>query len=176
MNPMTIEERLRALEDREAIRELRAQYCALVDDGRYDELVDRLFAADASCDFRAADDSLEPMISRGREEIRRFFKEQVDVLLRDMSHTVHNHRITLDGDEARGDCAFELTAIDATNGGEIVGAGRYLDRYRRIDGTWRFAERNARMVYIAPAAGWARRRFVATLPHRTARRAGGSAP
>jgi hypothetical protein len=40
----TEEDRLQALEDREAIRELQAAYCFLVDDGRFDELVDGCFA------------------------------------------------------------------------------------------------------------------------------------
>ena len=53
--PEDLEARLRALEDREAIRELRATYCFLVDDGRFDELVDGCFTDDARCDFGATD-------------------------------------------------------------------------------------------------------------------------
>ena len=63
--PENLEARLRALEDREAIRELRATYCFLVDDGRFDELVDDWFTADALCEFRAVDGSFEPMRAQG---------------------------------------------------------------------------------------------------------------
>jgi len=157
-------ERLAQLEDRVRIEELRADYCFLVDDGRYDELVDTRFAPDAVCDFRARSNAVEPMISRGREEIRTFFKQLVDVLLKQMCHTVHNHRIAIDGDRASGDCYFELTAVDGTNGEAVVGTGRYVDRYRRVGGLWLFEERKADLFHIAPLGeGWAKRPFVAAL-------------
>jgi len=157
-------ERLAHLEDRVRIEELRADYCFLVDDGRYDELVDTRFAPDALCDFRARNTSIEPMISRGREEIRVFFKQQVDLLLKQMCHTVHNHRVTLDGDRASGDCYFELTAVDGINGDAVVGTGRYIDRYRRVGGLWLFEERKADLFHIAPLGeGWAKRPFVTSL-------------
>jgi ketosteroid isomerase-like protein len=158
------EDRLREIEDREKIRELCASYCFLVDDGSFDELVDTCFTADACCDFRSVDDSTAPLVAKGHEEIRAFFKNAVTALLRDMHHTVHNHRITVDGDIASGECYFELTAIDATNDDPVVGAGRYLDRYRRVDDGWRFEERKAQLSYISPLAeGWAKRRFLASL-------------
>jgi ketosteroid isomerase-like protein len=159
-----LEERMRRIEDREAIRELRATYCFLVDDGRGDELVDDHFTEDACCDFRAARGDITPLVSKGREEVRHFFTQVVPALLRDMSHTVHNHRITLDGDRASGECYFELTATEGSTGDAVVGAGRYLDRYRRVDGEWRFEERNARIFHIARfAEGWARQPFLPAL-------------
>jgi len=159
-----LEQRVKALEDREAIRELCATYCFLVDDGSFDALVERCFTADALCDFRSTDGSLGPLVSRGTEELRIFFGQVVAGLLRGMAHTVHNLRIELEGDTARGDCYFELTAESAVDGEPLVGSGRYLDRYRRVDGTWRFAERQARIAYIAPLLeGWAKRRFSAAL-------------
>jgi ketosteroid isomerase-like protein len=160
----TIEQRLRVLEDREQIRELRATYCFLVDDERFDELVDRCFTDDACCDFRATDGSIQPLAPRGRDEVRAFFAQAVPALLSNMSHTIHNHRIAVNGDEASGDCYFELTAIDRATGTEVVGAGRYIDRYRRVNGRWRFAERRADMFYITSLAeGWSKRRFLAAL-------------
>ena len=157
----TVENRLQALEDREKIKELCATYCFLVDDGRFDELADRHFTEDASCDFRAVDANATSVLSRGREEIRSFFKSVVAVLLRNMCHTVHNHRISIAGDHASGDCYFEMTATDATSGDAVVGAGRYVDRYRRVDGEWLFAERRAEIWYITPLSeGWARQRFI----------------
>lgn len=158
----SVETRLRMLEDRERIRELRATYCFLVDDERFDELADRCFTEDAVCDFRPTDASFPPMVSEGRDAVRGFFSNAVPSLLRHMSHTVHNHRISIDGDEASGDCYFELTALHAASGEELVGAGRYVDRYRRVGGQWRFAARRADLWFIAPLAeGWGKRRFVA---------------
>lgn len=159
-----LKRRLRALEDREQIRELRATYCFLVDDGRFDELVDDCFTEDARCDFRSAGGDVGPFVSEGREEVRAFFGQVVASMLRGMSHTVHNHRIAIDGDRAAGDCYFELTAEDPGSGAAVVGAGRYLDRYRRSDGRWRFEERKAVIVHMAPLAeGWVKRPFLATM-------------
>lgn len=160
----TIEERLRILEDREAICELRANYCFLVDDGRFDELVDRFFTEDVACDFRSADGELSFFVAQGRENVRPFFTVTVPDLLEEMSHTVHNHRIQVEGDHAAGDCYFELTAIHRASRDEVVGAGRYVDRYRRTQSGWRFAARRAEILFIAPMfEGWRKRRFVAGL-------------
>lgn len=155
-----LKDRVRALEDREAIRELRSHYCFLVDEGRFDELVDRHFTEDAACDFGRPDS--EPFfVGRGRENIRPFFAKTVPSLLRSMSHTVHNHRIVLDGDQASGDCYFELTATHQESGDPIVGGGRYMDRYRRTPDGWRFQERRAEILFMAPLLeGWERRRFI----------------
>ncbi|HEY9158931.1 nuclear transport factor 2 family protein [Candidatus Binatus sp.] len=160
----SIEQRLRILEDREQIRELAATYCFLVDDGRFDELVERCFTEDACCDFRGAGGGMTPAVSRGRAELRNFFTAVVPAALRDMAHTVHNHRVSIDGDRASGDCYFELTAIDRISGEAVVGAGRYIDRYRRDAGAWRFEMRNAAIFFIAPLReGWAKQRFLSTL-------------
>jgi len=156
--------RLQALEDRERLRELQATYCFLVDDRRFDELVDEHFTEDARCDFRDTKGRVGPLVSCGREEIRVFFTNVVGTLLEDMCHTVHNERIVLAGNSASAECYFELTAIHPATGDGVVGAGRYVDRYRRVDGRWRFAERNARILYMAPLAeGWAKRAFLRAL-------------
>lgn len=152
---MELEQRIRRLEDRAAIIELTSTYCFLVDDGRFDELVDNWFAADAVCDFRSRTGGGQPMISEGREAVRRFFKEVVAGTLREMTHTTHNHRVVIEGDRASGDCYFELTARNTGTSEAMVGAGRYSDRYVRVSGRWRFLERNADIFYIVPLSrGW----------------------
>ena len=157
-----VRRRLQRLEDRERIRELQATYCFLVDDRRFDELVDQWFTEDARCDFRDRSGAMTRLVSNGRSEIRTFFTQVVDVLLQDMCHTVHNERIAIDGDAATGECYFELTAKHGDEA--VVGAGRYVDRYRRVGETWRFSERNAIIFYIAPLAeGWVRRPLVRVL-------------
>jgi ketosteroid isomerase-like protein len=160
----TIADRLQCLEDREAIRELQATYCFLVDDGRFEELVQRWFTEDARCDFRDVAAAMPPFVSSGRTEILAFFTGVVAVLLQDMCHTVHNQRIVVDGDAAGGECYFELTARQPATGEAVVSAGRYIDRYRRVDGGWRFCERAAHIFYMAPLAeGWVRRPLLRAL-------------
>ena len=72
--------RVQRLEDRAAICELQATYCFLVDDGRFDELVDRWFTADARCDFRDTRGAVTPMVSTGHAEIRTFFIQPEGVI------------------------------------------------------------------------------------------------
>jgi len=159
-----IRRRLRLLEDREQIRELQATYCFLVDDGRFDELVGTCFTDDARCDFRDSKGLISPLVSTGHKEILAFFTGVVAVLLHDMCHTVHNERIAVEGDTASASCYFELTAKHPATGDCVVGAGRYEDRYRRVDGAWRFAERNARILHMAPLAeGWVKRPLLRAL-------------
>jgi ketosteroid isomerase-like protein len=160
----SLKDRVRLLEDREKIRELRANYCFLVDDGRFDELVERYFTKDAHCDFRARSGAMTPLVAKGRAEVHAFFSQLVPTMLSDMCHTVHNHRIEIEGDRAWGDCYFELTATERSSGEAVMGTGRYIDRYRRIGNAWLFEQRNAEIFHIAPySEGWARQPFLASL-------------
>ena len=156
--------RLELLEDREKIRELQATYCFLVDDGRFDELVETCFAENARCDFHDTRGFIAPAVSNGRTEILAFFKQVVGVLLHEMSHTVHNERIRIDGDTASADCYFELTATHPATGEAVVGAGRYIDRYCRVGSRWLFTEREARIGHMGPLDdGWVKRPFLQAL-------------
>ena len=156
--------RLRMVEDRQQIEELRATYCFLVDDGRFDELVDSCFTEDASCDFRAVrGGGALAVVAKGRDELRKFFSQLVPSMLHDMCHMIHNHRIAIDADRASGDCYFEVTGKSPATGEAIIGAGRYIDRYRRVDNRWRIEQRNAEIFYLAPLAdGWVKRPFIGT--------------
>ena len=152
---LNLESRIQLLEDREQIRELRATYCFLVDDGRFEELVETCFTQDAVCDFRYRQGLPEPLVSSGRAGILAFFRDMVAKTLSDMSHTVQNHRIQIVGEQGAGDCYFELTAMDAASGAAMTGAGRYIDCYRRVQGVWQISERNADIFHIVPlASGW----------------------
>jgi len=156
--------RLERLENREKIRELQATYCFLVDDGRFGDLVATCFAEDARCDFRDTKGVIAPFVSSGRTEILAFFENVVAALLADMSHTVHNERIRVDGDTAEAECYFEVTAKHPPTGDAIVGAGRYIDRYRRAGDKWVFTERRAEIAHMAPLAeGWVHRPLLRAL-------------
>lgn len=155
---------LRDLLAREEIKELRATYCFLVDERKFAELVAKCFTEDAGIDFRAADASLPPFVGKGRAELLNFFSGIVGTLFSFMVHTVHNHRIVLAGEEASGDCYFEFTGVERATSSEVVGTGRYVDRYCRQDGTWRISHRRADIFYMtALKEGWANRRFLEAL-------------
>ena len=47
------------------------------------------------------------------------------------------------------------------SGEGVSGSGRYEDRYRRVDGTWRIAERKTRLEYVAAGERWDGARAIA---------------
>ncbi len=161
---LTLEDRIKLMEDREQIRELAAAYCFLIDDGRFDELVDRCFTADAYCDYRGVRGGLAPIVARGSAEIRSVLTAVLPGLLSEMVHTIHNHRIVIEGERASGDLYFRMTAIDCATGDDVIAAGRYFDRYRRVGGQWRIEARHARIFFIAPVKqGWSKQRYLSSL-------------
>ena len=59
-------------------------------------------------------------------------------------HRVHNQVVSIDGDTAEGETystADHLSAADGTHT-ILTWAIRYQDRWRRVDGAWRFSRRS----------------------------------
>ena len=144
-----LERRVRRLEDREDIRALRDSYHACINDGRYDD-IGALFTKDAVVvlDYLARYEGRAAIDAgfRAMGERERFFIKQF----------IHSHRITLD--DADDDAATGSAYLDARYGRYGVSymvAGRYDDRYRRVDGVWLFARMDAVLYYTVPAGvGW----------------------
>lgn len=55
-------------------------------------------------------------------------------------HWTNNHVVDGDGDEATHSCYLNL--IQTKDGGSSIVTGRYDDKLRKVDGQWRFTERN----------------------------------
>lgn len=89
-------DRVRRLEDLEAIRALDAAYCRLLDSGSWDALVG-LFTPDG--------EFVGLSTARGRGELRTFFAGLADGGLTAFWHHVTNLEIELDGDRAHV-CSF----------------------------------------------------------------------
>jgi hypothetical protein len=64
---------------------------------------------------------------------------------------VHNHVIDLDGDSATGTVYLDLRS--RMDGRDLMAAGYYADRYRRVDGRWLFAHRDLTMVSFRAVSG-----------------------
>lgn len=102
---------------------------------RADEAIMRsTFHDDARMDtgFAAAaiDDYVPAILNRTRS------------LYRTMCHYVSNERYEIAGDHARGECyvtVFALTRDDPVQ--EVTSGGRYLDRFARRGGVWKFTSR-----------------------------------
>jgi len=106
----TLEERVQAIEDREAIRELTARYCQLVVSGQSLEVAD-LFTEDGVMEFGEN-------VTRGREALKATYREAVSDL--HPIPTVHNHLIELDSFNLRAEFLFHRVGIAGERaGGEV---------------------------------------------------------
>lgn len=128
----------RPADDEESIRGLIVAYAERLDAGDLDGVAD-LFA---DAEFRSARGGT-PLV--GRDAVRRMY-EPVRLYEGGVPRTMHvlgNIEVQLDagGESATASCAF--TVLQAVTPGALgpVLAGRYQDRFRRVDGAWRFAER-----------------------------------
>lgn len=63
--------------------------------------------------------------------------------LRSMQHHITTVNFAIDGDRAEGEIYSIATHTFAAKHGEteVIVGGRYLDKYQKRDGTWRFLER-----------------------------------
>jgi uncharacterized protein (TIGR02246 family) len=149
-----IETRLQALEDAEAIRNLKARYAALCDDNYNADEIAALFAEDATWD--------SPGLGRfeGREAIRGFFRTAADIF----SFAIHyslNGQIHVDGDDAEGQWYLFMPCTLADGNRAMWRASIDHERYRRVDGRWLFSEKRSQPVMNVPFKdGWTGRRFI----------------
>ena len=81
------------------------------------------------------------------------FLEKSFPYMRYSGHHICNHLIAVDGDEAEGELyALAYHVIPDGKGGwqEDLMAVRYIDRYRKEEGRWKFAKRIVSYDYKAP--------------------------
>lgn len=134
-----LEARLRAVEDRQAIAELRAHYCHVLDARDWDALAE-LFTEDG--EFRGL------AHVTGRAAIHTFFSTTVQNLAEGFWHFCTNATVQLDGDTATGRTSMQYLSVK--KGVSYVSAGHYDDDLRREDGVWRFRSRRITFYYFAP--------------------------
>ena len=145
MGDDTIESRIRELEDREAIRDLARRYAHCVWQKDVEGAID-LFTEDGEMDTG------EREIIRGREALLATYRDMVGDA--QFQPFVHNHVVDIAGDEATGTCYLDLRST--SEGRSMIGSGYYEDRYKRVDGAWKFHSRKLVLSYLVPLAqGWA---------------------
>ncbi len=143
---MTLDQRIRRLEDIEAIRRLRNRYHSCLNESRFDQ-VRALFIDDAVVElgYLARYEGIEA-IDRGfraMAERERFFIKQY----------IHGHTVTVDGD--RGTGFSYLEARYGRQGTSYLVSGKYDDIYVRQDGKWLFKSMVCEFFYTVPAGvGW----------------------
>jgi len=148
-----LERRLQALEDAEAIRNLKARYAALCDQQYDADRIAVLFTEDALWD--------SPGLGRfeGREAIRNFFRGASKIF----SFAIHyslNGQIEVDGDTARARWYLFMPCTVAAGNRAMWRASIDHETYARVDGAWMFATKRSEPLMNVPfETGWAPARF-----------------
>ncbi|GAB3348386.1 nuclear transport factor 2 family protein [Amycolatopsis echigonensis] len=147
---MSLEERVRRMEDLHALQQLRARYCQYLDDGRWKELVE-LFTRDGAFVGLSA--------VRGHAELLDFFPGLQKGSLSSWWHFSANETLELAGDTATGETWLLQPCV--VDGRAQLAAGRYADRMVRAENEgWLFDERKVTFFWWSDLAeGWDAGRF-----------------
>lgn len=144
-----MERRLQALEDAEAIRNLKAAYAAHCDNNYDADAIAAQFTQDAIWE--------SPALGRyeGREAIRDFFKGAAGIF----SFAIHyslNGQIHVDGDTARAQWYLFMPCTVAEGNQAMWRAGIDHERYVRVNGVWMFSHKRSEPLMNATFKnGWA---------------------
>ena len=152
------EDAVQELRDIEAIKQLKATYCYLVDERRWDELA-QLMTVDAEGDYGFG------AVFQGRDTIMRSFFHPVPASYFFL-HVLHNAVVKVNGDSATGQW---YTTVPSAVGNQAVWImGRYRDEFRRVDGEWRIKSVKMDYYCVAPyEEGWGKQRIDAKLIGKT---------
>lgn len=130
----TLEQRIQVLEDIEAIRKLKAKYCAACDADHDPELLGPLFAEDATWEATVMSKAT------GREAIKALLGAVgTSGRIRNSAHHAINPIIDVDGDRATGHWRLIMLYTENLGGGQV--------RYQRIIGWYR-------ETYVRKPEGW----------------------
>lgn len=147
-NDGNVAQRLQVLEDIEAIRKLKALYCAACDDDHNPDKLGKLFATDAVWEAS----------SMGRAEGRAAIQKMLGDLgksgvIRNSAHNVFNPIIDVDGDTASGHWRLIMLYTGIYPSGELHYSriiGWYRETYARIAGGWQITSLYCEVEEAAP--------------------------
>lgn len=148
-----LEKRVRALEDVNAIRILKARYAAYCDDGYNPDKIAELFVEDAVWESGS--------LGRfeGREAIREFFRGASKIF----TFAIHyglNPQIEVNGDTARARWYLFMPCTVAEGNKAMWRSGIDDEEYVRVNGEWRFKSKTSSSIFSTPFdRGWAQARF-----------------
>ena len=134
-----VKERVKRLEDRFAIQDLLASYCSAID-GRDLARFVSLFTDNAVMRHRDGVMRLD-----GRQAIEAYYTSR----FAGYGFTFHYPHAVVVTFESADDATGDVTghAEMGVDGQMVLASIRYSDRYRRVDGAWRFAEREMAFGY-----------------------------
>jgi len=97
----------------------------------------------------------------GREAIREFCREVLPAVTTFSMHCLHNPRLTVSGDTAKGRFLWEAAITWKATDEAVWQAGCYDDEYVRTDGAWRIKEKIVTFYYQTHYdKGWAKEKFM----------------
>lgn len=145
--------RVRALEDANAIRNLKARYAAYCDDSYNPDKIAELFIEDAVWE--------SGFLGRfeGREAIREFFKGASKIFTFALHYGLNPHiEVTGDTARARWYLFMPCTVGDGNKARWLAGIDD--EEYVRVNGEWMFKSKTSTAVFNTPfEEGWANVRF-----------------
>jgi hypothetical protein len=143
----SLEQRVQELADREEIREIVARYAQLVVRRRSPA---HLFTEDGALIINMPGFRTQEI--RGMQALEAMFQATAARPALSMP-AVHNHVITVAGDEAVGTSWIELYVSDdaSPDGRAFAGTGFYEDVLRRVSGRWKFVSRTANVLVVGAA-------------------------
>jgi hypothetical protein len=155
----TLEQRIQALEDQQAIVRLKAQYVNYNDGGwkggthQHARAVSQMFVEDGVWDGRP-----HAGYAAGREAIRLLFESFAAVPF--IVHYVTNPLIEVDGDVATGHWHALVTSTMPPDRTALWTLGTYEDTYVRVAGAWKIKS----LLFTSAAIstyelGWGKRQF-----------------
>lgn len=148
-----MDQRVKLLEDIEAIKRLKHEYCFALDRRDWDA-VTGLFAKDGVVDYGPIGRA------KGRVAIRKLFVERISTSFAFFAHMAHNPIIDVDGNKGRGRWYFEIPATAVPDRARWI-AGWYEDEYVKEKGEWKYAHLKSSYFYISSyEKGWGNERFI----------------
>jgi hypothetical protein len=151
MDNAELARQITVLQDLEAIKQLKAEYCDICDDDHNQDRIVSIFAEDGIWEGKGIGRA------QGHAEIRKLFKsfqERISF----SQHNVFNPRIEVNGNEARAHWYFLGPFTFRKGNRQLWLAARYEDDYVKINGKWKFKHLRAFGRMAAPyEEGWASR-------------------
>ena len=132
MNLEQLAARITRLEDIEAIKQLKAEYCDICDDMHNPDRITGLFVEDGIWESETFGKA------QGHAAIRTLFQGFKD-MFSFSQHNIMNPRIVVDGDRATGIWYIMGPWDNTEDGRSLWMTARYDDDYVKIDGEWKYA-------------------------------------
>ena len=144
---------LEELRDIEEIKKLKAGYCYLMDQRRWDEILE-VWAENPVVDFGPSG------VFKGKEAIDKFYKEMT-APLSFFVHIAHNPVIEVQGDSAWGQWYLTSQVTVAATSQAAWMMGSYHDQYQRVGKEWKIKSIKLELKYFTPyEEGWGKAPFL----------------